>query len=249
MNRRSMVAGGLGAIAGVAAALLVVALAAVVVVEQSVGSVVLDAGRARARPVFVTLDWTLYVMVAVAGAVVGGLIARVAMALADLTHPHEARLRALPVVLLTGGLGAVTAYATLRTGLGVGGTIFGDPAADQTTVTLSVFRAIVIALPVGAVTGAVSAITGETLSRAAVVGLVGAAWPTRARFVREAAAAMVIPLLAFATVAVVVFAFSRLLLLDPGTFAVVVFSLGAALVLAGAAFLAYLGGRRPPQGE
>ncbi len=250
MNRRSMVAGGIGAVAGVAAALLVIAFAAVLVVEQSVTVEVLQASRARARPQFVTHDWTLFVVVAIAGAVVGGLIARVAIAAADVAHPEEPRLAATPLVLMIAGLGAVVAYAMLRAGLGIGASIVGDPAADQTIVTVSVFRAIVVGLIAGAATGAVTAISGEWLSRPAVVGLGGEAWPaSAARFARESTAAMVIPLLAAVVIAAIVFLFSRLLLLDPGVFAVVVFSLGAALVLGVAAVAAYLGGRRPPQGE
>ncbi len=250
MNRRSMVAGGIGALAGVAAALLVIAFAAVLVVEQSVSVEVLQASRARARAVFVTHDWTMFVVVAVAGAVVGWLIARVAIAAADIAHPEEPRLAASPLVLLIAGLGAVVAYATLRAGLGIGAEIVGDPAAGETIVTVSVFRAIIVGIVTGATTGAVTAVGGEWLSRPAVVGLGGEAWPTSAaRFARESTAAMVIPLTALVIIAVVVFLFSRLLLLDPGVFAVAVFSLGAALVLAVAAVAAYLGGRRPPQGE
>ncbi len=250
MNRRSIVAGGIGAVAGVAAALLIAAFAAVLVVEQSVTVEILQASRGRARAAFVTHDWTMFVVVAVAGAVVGGLIARVAIAAADVAHPDEPRLAATPVVLMVAGLGAVVAYAMLRAGLGIGAEIVGDPVADETIVTVSVFRAIVIAMVTGATTGAVTAIAGEWLSRPAAVGLEGEAWPaSSARFARESVAAMMIPLLALVVIVVVVFGFSRLLLLDPGVFAVAVFSIGAAVVLGLAAAAAYLGGRRPPQGE
>lgn len=250
MTRRSIVAGALGAAAGVAASLIVMALLAVVVVEQSVNVEVLQASRARASAVFVTHDWTMFAVVAVAGAVVGGLFARIAIAVADIAHPEEPRLPAAPLVLLTAGLGAVVAYGTLRAGLGLGADIVGDPAAGETIVTVTVFRAIVVGMITGAATGAVTALSGEWLSRASVVGLGGEAWPaTAARFVKEATAAMTIPLLAVLTVATVVFLFSRLLLLDPGPFAVIVFSLGATVVLAAAAFFAYLGGRSPTSEE
>ncbi len=250
MNRRSMVAGGIGALAGVAAALLVIAFAAVLVIEQSVTVEVLQASRARVRAAFVTHDWTMFVVVAVAGAVVGGLIARVAIAAANVAHPEEPRLAGAPLMLLLAGLGAVVAYAMLRAGLGVGASIVGDPAADETIVAVSLFRAIVVGMITGATTGAVTAVSGEWLSRPAVVGLGGEAWPASARrFAREATAAMVIPLLAAVVIATVVFLFSRLLLLDPGVFAVAAFSLGAALVLAVAAVAAYMGGRRPTSEE
>ncbi len=250
MNRRSVLASVLGAAGGVAAGLLLLALGAVLVVEQSVVATVIEASRDRARADFVTNDWTMFWLVAVMGAVVGALIGRVAIALADTTHPDEARLRAVPLMLGSAVLGGVTAYAMLRAGLGLGADIVADPAAGVTTVTVSVFRMIAIVAVAGATTGSVVAVSAEWLSRPSVVGLGGEAWhESRTSFVREATAAMMIPLLALAVVAVVVFLFSRLLLLEPGVFAVTVFSLGAAVVLGVAAFFAYLGGRRPTSGE
>lgn len=243
LARRSILAGALGAAAGVVAALLFLAFMAPLVIEETVGSVLLDPSSQRFRPQFTPTAGAAYLLVSLAGAAIGAVIARIAIALAASTHPEEPRLSAAPVVLLAAGMGAALAYAALRIGVGVGGTIPPVEPGEIAVINLSVFRAIVIALSGGAALGGSVAVTAEWLSRPAVVGLENEAWPaSTARFMRDALTAMGIPLMALATVALVAWGFSRLLLLEPGLFAVTVFSLGAAIVLGAAAFVAYMGG-------
>ncbi len=246
MTRRSMLAGALGAVGGAVAALLFMALMAPLVLETSAEAVLLDPETLRSRPHFVASAGASYLLVTLAGAAAGALIARIAVALAAAAHPEEPRLSAIPIALVGAGIGAAMAYAAFRTGVGAGGEIVLDGGSGEETLSFSVFRALVTALGGGAALGYVTAIAAEWLSRPAVLGLEGEAWPTSAaRFAREAMTAMGIPILALLTLFAVAFGFSRLLLLEPGVFAVTIFSIGAAIVLGAAAFIAYLGGPPP----
>lgn len=243
LTRRSLLAGALGAGAGVVAALLFMAFMAPLVLEGTVGTVLLDPSNLRSRPQFTPTAGAAYLLVSFSGAVAGALIGRVAIGLAASTHPDEPRLSAGPIVLMCAGMGAVLAYVALRVGVGIGGAIPPVEVNEVAVIELSVFRAIVIALLGGAALGGSVAVTAEWLSRPAVVGLENEAWPaSTARFMRDAMTAMGIPIMALATVFVVAFGFSRLLLLEPGVFAVTIFSVGAAVILGGAAFVAYMGG-------
>ena len=145
-----------------------------------------------------------------------------------------------PLVLIGTVSGAVIGFATARTAIGVGGTI------SDGVISLSVFRAAVVALVTGAVIGTVVGGTVERVGRPEVIGLSGAAWPASpTAFARDAMAAMGPPTLGIAVALVVVFALSRVLLEADKTSALIVFGAVAAVVLFGAAAIAArTGGRR-----
>ena len=240
----------LGAAAGAVAGLLGLAGAGFFLIEETADARLLDPGTGLASARFVATSGATYLLVLVLGAVFGLVLARLTIGLTASAHPEEPRVSARSLLAVAAGLGAVTAYGVLRGAIGVGGDIVRDPTSGVTTITVTVFRAPIIALIVGAATGLVIAPVAEWLSRPAALGLTGVAWPkTVAEFVKESMPAMVIPVLSLVTLGVIAFAFSRVLLFEPGAFAVTVFSVAAAVVLAAGAFFAYMTGPEEPPEE
>ncbi len=250
MSRRTLAISALGAAAGAVAGLLVLAAVAFFLIDETADSRLLDPGTGLSSARFVSTAGATYLLVVVVGALFGLALAKLTIGLVGSAHPEEPRIAAITLLAVAAGLGAAIAYAVLRASLGLGGDIVRNPTSGITTITVTVFRAPVIALTVGAVTGLLVAPVAEFLSRPAALGLTGVAWPRNAaQFMRETMPAMLIPVLALLTVAGIVIVFSQLLLLEPGVIAVTLFSVGAAAVLAGAAFFAYQGGAEEPPEE
>ena len=245
--KRTMTVLALGGAAGAVLGLMVLALFGGFIVTDTVGSVVIDSSRSIARPILAPTTGALYLLVIVTGAAGGALISVLTIALAGYFDPDDPRFRPSVLVVAGATLGAVVAYALLRAGIGWGGSIVTDSVTGAKIVTLSVYRATWVAVGVGAGSGMATALGVERLSRTAVLGLEGEAWPTsRLAFMREATPAMLIPVVALLGAVGIVFAFSRLLLAgaEENVVAVTIFSVAAAAILGGAAFIA----SHPPRG-
>lgn len=223
-----------GALIGAVAAAMLMAFAADLFIDSSVGAVVLNPATGRARPQFVATEGSTYLFLLFASALIGGALAHMTWLIGRQTEPDTPRF-GLPLTAASGILTApIVAYSMLRTGIGAGGVI------NQDVITLSVFRAVVVVLATGAVTGLVTVLVADRMSRVDVLGLGGAAWPrSGAVFTREAARAVGIPLAAILLVGAVVVGVSQIFLLGPGVGAVVAASVVAAGILAVAAFTAY----------
>ncbi len=248
MGGRTITVTTLGAAAGALLGVLGLALMGGLVVTGTVDATLISQSRSIARPQFTASAGAMYLLVVIYGAAAGLLLATGTVAIMRFLYPEERRFG--PGVLELGGtvVGAVFAYVGLRTGLGWGGAIIFDEVTGTTTAVLSVFRATLVAAGVGAFVGVVIAPTVEWLSRPAVVGLEGEAWPeSRPAFLKETMRAMAVPVVALATAAVIIFGFSRVLIAGAEDIAIVVtvFSVVAALVLAGAAYIA----AHPPRGS
>lgn len=247
MGGRTITVMALGAAAGAVLGVLALALIAGLVVTGTVTATLIFPARSVARAEFVASAGAMYTLVVVVGSVAGLLVSAATVALMRFLHPEEQRFG--PGVLELGGAiaGGILAYVGLRAGLGWGGTIVFDEVTGETIATLSVFRATIVAVGVGGFTGLVTALAVEWLSRPAVVGLEGEAWPaSRPAFFKETTSAMLIPIVALAVAALLVFGFSQVLLAgaDETVVVVTVFSVVAALVLGIAAFIA----AHPPRG-
>jgi hypothetical protein len=128
----------------------------------------------------------------------------------------------------------ITGYAVLRAGLGLGSDI------DAGVVVIAVSSFVLIALVSGLVAGGVTTFIVDRLARPDLLGLGGAAWPTSSReLVGAIARAVGIPLVAVAIAGIFALGLAQLLLTAEGTLAVILFSIAAALVLGGAALVAY----------
>lgn len=223
----------LGAAAGALAGLGVLALAAGRVLDGGLGAVVVNEVSGRARAEFVVGRGGLFLLVAVAGLAGGALLGAIGYAVGKEAAPEAPRISPVPLTILGAGTGLVVGFAITRALLGATADIAGG------IVTLSVFRAAVIALVAGAGTGLVIGGGVERLADPAVYGFGGAAWPSSPlAFVRDAAAAIGVPLLALLLGAFVVWGLSRVLLEASEEVALIVFGGVAALVLGGAAFIA-----------
>ena len=238
MHRRTFSAvlfgGALGAILGLA----LVALVAGRVIGSGVDTVLIEGEPARAT--FLVNQASLYLLVVVAGALGGMIVAAVGLAVGKLSGPESERFAAGPLLLIGAVAGAIVGFAAARATIGVGGTI------SDGVVSLSVFRAAMVALIAGGVTGVVIAGTVERAGRPEVFGFEGTAWPTTPRaFLRDAAAAMGLPTLGILSGLGIVFVLSRVLLEADKTTSLIVFGGVAALVLFGAAVIA----ARPPKGS
>lgn len=227
----------IGALVGAALGLGAVAMAAGRVLDGGVELVTGSAGRAT--PAFVVGQAGMYLLVTVGGALAGSVLGMVGYAVGREADPATTRFSLGPVTLAGAGIGAAVGFGAFRAMTG----ILGDVV--EGVVTLTVFRSIVVALLVGLVTGAITAGGVERLSRPEAFGFSGEAWPANpAAFVRDAAAAVGLPILAVITGASMVYVFSQVLLNTETDVALVLFGGVAALILFGAAVVAALGARR-----
>lgn len=231
MPRRTWFAIIIGSLVGAVLGIAVLALAAARVLDGGLDAVTDASGRST--PVFQVTQGAMYLLVAVAGAVGGSLLGLVGYAVGREAAPDEPRFSATPLAIIGAGVGAAVGFAATRAGVGAG----GDIAAGL--VTLSVFRAAVVALVAGGTTGGIVGGTVERISRIEALGIGGDAWPrSPGAFVREAAAAMGLPALGIALSAVIVFGLSRVLLESETAVGLIVFGGVAALILLGAAVIA-----------
>ena len=238
MHRRTWSAIFLGGTLGAILGLAVVALTAGRVIGSGIGTVLIEGEPARAT--FLVNQAALYVLVIVASGIGGAVLAAVGFAAGKLAGPENERFALTPLVVIGALVGVVIGFAAARTAIGVGGTISAD------VISLSVFRAAIVAIVTGAVTGTVVGGTVERVGRPEVLGFAGSAWPANpVAFLRDAMAAMGLPTLALVTGLAIVFVLSRVLLEADKTTSLIVFGGVAAIVLFGAAAIAAL----PPRGK
>jgi hypothetical protein len=174
---------------------------------------------------------TLYLLIA--GALAGLILGAIGYAAGRSADPTERRYGAGPLIALGALTGSMVAFAATRTTIGALASIL------EGVVTISVFRASIVALVSGAVTGAVVAVAVERMSRPQLFRFGGEAWPAHlGAFIRDSATAIGIPMVAVGVGAAVVFGLSRVLLGTSHLVALIIFSAAAALVLFGAAAVA-----------
>lgn len=236
MQRRTMMAAGLGAVLGVIAALAVMALLAPRVLEQGVASVFDVTGSGRA--VFVVSAGATWLWTAVTGAAGGAILGAIASVIGREADPESRHLGLTSIAIMGAVIGAIVSVAAARSVLGIGASI------ELGVLTVSVFRALIAAVVAGAVTGAVVGLSAERLSRADALGFGGVAWPdSPGALARDVMAAMGMPLvLALGAMGFVVL-LAQLILSLPHIPALVVFGGAAALVLAVGALLAAMPSR------
>jgi len=228
------IGGTLGAILG----LTVIALAAGRVIGSGIGTVLIEGEPARAT--FLVNQGALYILVIVASSIGGAILAAVGFAAGKLAGPDNERFALRSLIVIGAIIGTVVGFAAARTAIGVGGSISAE------VVSLSVFRAAIVAIVTGAIVGTVVGGTVERVGRPEVFGFFGSAWPANpVAFLRDAMAAMGLPTLALVVGLVVVFVLSRVLLEADKTTSLIVFGGLAAIVLFGAAAIAAL----PPRGK
>jgi hypothetical protein len=226
--------GTLGAILGLA----VIALAGGRVIGSGVGTVLIEGEPARAT--FVVSQGALYILVIVASSIGGAILAAVGFAAGKLAGPESERFALRPLVVIGAIIGTIIGFAAARTAIGVGGSISAE------IVSLSVFRAAIVAIVTGAIVGTVVGGTVERIGRPEVFGFSGSAWPANpVAFLRDAMAAMGLPTLALVVSLAIVFVLSRVLLEADKTTSLIVFGGLATIVLFGAAAIAAL----PPRGK
>ena len=191
-------------------------------------------GVARGRSDFVVSSGGMYFLVLVS-AVLGGLaIGGISYALGRESEPESPKFPLKYLLPMAAATAAIMAYAVVRFGLGASGTI------EEGVVTVSVFRMTVLAVVSGAVAGAITASAVDALARPAVLGLEGEAWPVSAgAFMGEMVRAIGGPIVATVTIAALAISLSELLLTLTGTASVAVFGVVGAIVLGGAAAVAY----------
>ncbi len=191
-------------------------------------------GIARGRSEFVVSSGGMYFLVVVS-AVIGGLaIAGIAYALGRESEPDSPKFPLAYLLPMAAVTSIVIAYAVLRFGLGATATI------EEGVVTISVYRMAVLAVVTGAAAGGITASAVDALARPAVLGLEGEAWPTSTRaFLGEMVRALGGPTIATVTIAALAIGLAQLLLTFHGAASIAIFSVVAALVLGGAAAIAY----------
>ncbi|HSM02487.1 MAG TPA: hypothetical protein VK960_08650 [Acidimicrobiia bacterium] len=231
MPRRTWFAILIGSLVGALLGVAVLALASARVIDAGLDAVGDVPGRVT--PVFHVTQSAMYLLVAVAGAVSGSILGLIGYAVGREAAPDEPRFAAAPLALIGAGVGAVVGLAATRAGINAGGDFTGG------LVTLSVFRAGVIALIAGTMTGGIVGGTVERISRTEALGVGGEAWPrSPGAFMRDAAAAMGLPALGIALGAAIVFGLSQVFLESETEVALIVFGGVAALILAGAVVIA-----------
>lgn len=239
MTRRFAIASGLGAVLGVVAALAVLALAASRVIETGVDAVVLDEATSRARPTFEVTQGAVYLLISIAGALAGVVFGAVGYAVGREAAPDEGKLALTPLLVVGGIAGTIVGFASSRVLLAVGA------RTELGALSVSVYRAIVVAIVAGAVTGAIVAGTVERMSRAELFGFEGEAWPTSpAAFLRETMTAVGLPTVGALVAATVIGGFGWLLLEVPHEVGIWLFGGVAAVILIAATIIA----ANPPGG-
>lgn len=236
--RRTFAAATAGSIAGGLLGLLALALASTRVLDAGLTVPVRDDGLVEAS--FAVGQAGMYLLVLVAGAIGGAILAMIGYAFTTQADATARRYGLGPIAALGAVTGAPIAFAAARAAVGLAGDITAK------TVVLPVFRASLVAAAAGAVTGLVIVVAVERLSRPEVLGMGGAAAPrSLGQFVRDAAAAVGLPAMGLAVAAVAVFGFSRVLLESDPTVALIAFGGIAGLILGGTALLAARPPRRP----
>jgi len=222
-----------GAIAGSVIVLLLIALFGGIAALESVDAVVLDPVTGRARPEFVVTNGAMYFLVVIVGLLGGTAITAITYAFGRQTEPDTRRLP-LRYLLPTGAvLSAIFGYAVLRAGLGA----LGDISAG--VLTISVFRMLIVGVLAGAIAGAVTAATVDSLARPAFLSIEGEAVPASPQaFMREMVRAVSAPMIGTVAAAAFAIGLSQVLLAVEGIGAVAIFAVVGALVLAGATLLA-----------
>ncbi len=199
----------------------------------SVHGVLLDPAAGRGRSDFMVSSGGLYVAVIIL-AVLGGLVVAGAIYAFSTRDAGERRFPLRFLLPLAGITAAIMAYATLRAGLGAVATI------DLGTVSISAFRLIIVSMAAGAIAGGATASVVDALARPSFLGFEGDAVPrSSAAFMREAASAIGAPTIAVVMVAVFAIGLSQILLSLHGAASVAAFSIVGAIVLGGAALVAY----------
>ena len=240
MQRRFAIASGLGALIGAVSALGVLALAASRVIESGVDAVVLDEAIGRARATFEVTQGGAYILIVIAGAVAGLVFGAVGYAVGREAAPDENRIALTPLLVVGAVTGAIIGFASTRVLLAVGA------RTELGLLSVSVFRAVVVALIAGAITGAIVAGTVERMSRADLLGLEGEAWPSSPiAFLRETLTAVGLPGAGALFAAVIVGGFGKLLLEVPHEVGIWLFGGVAAVILVLATIIA----ANPPGGR
>jgi len=232
LPRRTVSATALGALGGGILSLTVLALAAPAVIATGVTA---DGGGAA----FVVGEGAVHLLILVAGTLAGSLLGAISYAVAKQASPAAPRVAPVPLLILGAFVGAVVGFAVARAALGL--------AADRSggIITVTVFRAALVALVAGGATGSIIGGTVERLSRPEALGFGGEAWPAGpVQFARDASRAIGLPVLSLLVGVAVVVGLARVLLDAPKEVGLVVFGGVAAVVLLGAAFIA----SRPPRG-
>jgi hypothetical protein len=198
-----------------------------------VQGVLLEPAAGRGRSDFAVSSGGLYFAVIIL-AVLGGLVIAGAIYAFGSRDVAERRFP-LRFLLPTAGItAAIMAYAISRAGLGAVATI------ELGTVTVSVFRLIVVSMVAGAVAGGATASVVDALARPSFLGFEGEAAPqSSAAFMREMVSAVGAPTIAVVVAAAFAIGLSQLLLALSGAAAVAAFGVVAAIVLGGAALVAY----------
>lgn len=227
MPRRTWFAIFIGSIVGAFLGIGVLALAAARVLDGGMGVIVDPAGRANA--VFQVEQGAMYLLVVVAGAVGGSILGLIGYAVGHEAAPDEPRFSPGPLATIGAGVGAVMGFAATRAAVGAGGSIeFG-------IISLSPFRAAVVALVAGAITGGIVGGTVERISRREALGIGGEAWPhSPGAFIHDAVAAIGFPALGIVLGAGIIYGLSRILLEAEAEVALIIFGGAAALILLGA---------------
>jgi hypothetical protein len=217
----------------------VIALVAVAILGgrfglQAAVATPLAEGSPRASVEFVASSGGMYLIVVTAAVLTGLLVGGIMNAVGRELEPDSPKFPIgwlLPVAGLASG---ITGYAVVRAGLGLASDI------NAGVVVVSVVSFVLIALVSGLISGAVTTYIVDRLARPDLLGLGGAAWPTSTGELMGAMARAVgIPLVAVTVAGVFAIGLAQVLLTAEGTLAVVLFSLAAALVLGGAALIAY----------
>lgn len=227
MQRRTLAATAIGAVLGAIVAVSVPALAASRVIRT--GAELTASGEA----VFRVGEGAMDLLIVIAGALAGMLLGAIAYAVGKEASPDSPRVSLAPLLILGAVIGAVIGFGVARAALGLA----ADRGAEIATV--SVFRAAMVALAAGGVTGAIIGLTVERLSRPEAFAFGGEAWPrSPVEFARDAMRAMGLPALGMVLAVAIVFGLSRVLLDASKEVGLVVFGGVAAIVLFGAAFIA-----------
>ena len=236
MHRRTLMAMALGAAAGAIGGLGVLAMAAARLLDGGLGAVVEPSGGARAE--FLVSQGGLFLLVIVAGLLGGAVLGALGYVVARETEPDAPLVALGPLTLVGSTTGLVLGLALTRAMIGLTADISGG------IVTLSVSRATIVTLVVGAATGLAIGGGVERLSNREIYGFEGEAWPANpVAFARDAFAAVGLPVLALVVGAAAVWGLSVVLLEVSTEAALVVFGGVAAVVLGVAAFVA----SHPPQ--
>lgn len=236
MFRRTLATATAGFVAGGLLGLLTLALASARVLDAGLTVPVRDDGLIEAS--IAVSQAGMYVLVLVAGGIGGAFLAMLGYAITTQADPAARRYGLGPIAAFGAVAGSPIAFAAARAAVGLAGDITAK------TVVLPVFRASLVAVATGAVTGLLIVIAVERLSRPEALGMGGAAAPRSiAEFVRTGAAAVGLPAIGLAVAAAAVFGFSRVLLEADPTLALVAFGGAAALILGVTALMA----ARPPR--